>query len=308
MHKKRGSIDVLALALLLASGVVVSYRFLPGASGAMLWLVGRSPDCPLDRARDAQGVLVRHVENTQRLLGEIRKAETDAEGFERYTVPGGGSFWVPKGSGRNLAIILGEAEEQIYGRPGQNGVHRGDIVIDCGAHVGVFTRQALDAGAAKVLAVEPAPPNLKCLRRNFAQEIADGRVVVVEEGVWDKETTLSFVVDLENSAGDHVVEGGGQGTTSIKVTTIDKLAAQLGLPRVDFIKMDIEGAERNALAGAAGVLKAYQPRMAISAYHLPDDPQVLPAVVRKAQPRYTMTCGHCWNLDFKITQQLQFFQ
>ena len=72
--------------------------------------------------------------------------------------------------------------------------------------------------------------------------------------------------------------------------------------------MDIEGAERRALAGARRTLARFGPRMAISSYHLRDDPAVIPAVVHQAQPRYHIAAkdfevaGHGW-----ITKVL-FFQ
>ena len=50
----------------------------------------------------------------------------------------------------------------------------------------------------------------------------------------------------------------------------------VGVAKVDFIKMDIEGAERDALKGAAQTLKTYKPRLMLDMYHRPDDAVVLP--------------------------------
>jgi hypothetical protein len=61
----------------------------------------------------------------------------------------------------------------------------------CGAHIGVYIREALSLGAKLVVAVEPALENLECLRRNFATEIAAGRVIVYPKGVWDREEVLT---------------------------------------------------------------------------------------------------------------------
>jgi hypothetical protein len=66
--------------------------------------------------------------------------------------------------------------------------------------------------------------------------------------------------------------------------------AELKLPRVDFIKMDIEGAEKQALAGGARTLAAYRPRMEISVDHLPEDPRMVPDVIRQIQPDYRIEC------------------
>ena len=59
------------------------------------------------------------------------------------------------------------------------------------------------------------------------------------------------------------------------------LVEELKLDRVDFIKFDIEGAEHQALRGARETLRRLRPRLAMSAYHLPDDARTLPAEVRE---------------------------
>jgi len=53
----------------------------------------------------------------------------------------------------------------------------------------------------------------------------------------------------------------------IPLITLDKLVAKLSLPFVDFIKIDIEGSEYQALLGAKNVLESYNVKLAIAAYH-----------------------------------------
>lgn len=77
--------------------------------------------------------------------------------------------------------------------------------MHAGANVGVFTRKALWAGASKVIAIEAGPENLECLRRTFAAEIADGRVVLYSKGIWDKDDILKFAINPANSAMDTFV-------------------------------------------------------------------------------------------------------
>src|SRR4030095_16448953 len=131
----------------------------------------------------------------------------------------------------SLAVVLAEQEFAMYGDAEGLGVHRGDVVIDAGAHVGLFTRTALEAGASKVVTFEVTPKANLCLRRNLAKEIADGRGVVMEYGVWHE--------DAQNPP-----------TVNVPWTTIDNAVRALKLERVDFIKLDIENAEVNALRGA----------------------------------------------------------
>ena len=61
------------------------------------------------------------------------------------------------------------------------------------------------------------------------------------------------------------------------------------LTRIDFIKADIEGAERNLLRGAQEILKTFAPKLALCAYHLPDDPKVLRDLILRANPDYVVT-------------------
>jgi FkbM family methyltransferase len=63
------------------------------------------------------------------------------------------------------------------------------------------------------------------------------------------------------------------------ITTIDNFVETSALPRVDFIKMDIEGAESDALRGAAQTLKSMRPKLAICVYHRPDDIRVLSRLI-----------------------------
>lgn len=72
----------------------------------------------------------------------------------------------------------------------------------------------------------------------------------------------------------------------IQVTTLDKWVKENNVPRVDFIKADIEGAERLMLEGAQWVLKTFSPQLSICTYHLPDDKEVLSKLILQANPSY----------------------
>jgi hypothetical protein len=86
----------------------------------------------------------------------------------------------------------------------------------------------------------------------------------------------------------------------VPLTTIDKQVAELGLARVDFIKMDIEGAESNALAGARDTISRFKPRMAITAEHKPGDEIDIPRAVRAIRTDYQMECGPCLETGNRI--------
>lgn len=208
-----------------------------------------------------------------------------------------GRFWIPQPDLPTLAEEIAEEQRGVYELNGHE-LRAGDVVLDCGANVGVYTRTALTAGARLVVAIEPAPLPLECLRRNFATEIQAGRVIILPKGVWNKDDTLELSVNphLASTAASVALERGAKGPR-VSLTTIDKLATDLKLERVDFIKMDIEGAEPQALEGASATVAKFHPRMAISLEHRPSDPDRIPALVKRLWPDYQIQCGPCVNMN-----------
>jgi FkbM family methyltransferase len=260
---------------------------------AALVLIGRSPHCPLRQAVRAESHARRLMDAKDRILAASRLLEKDPGGFHLWQTPYG-PFWIPAGADWGLPFNLAEQELKIYGTA-EHAVRAGDIVLDCGANVGVYTREALRAGARLVVAIEPAPENLECLRRNLRAETASGRAIIYPKGVWDAESTMKIRLVPHNPAADTLVlhpPGSKEGGV-VALTTIDKLVEELRLPRVDFIKMDIEGAEQHALRGARQTLARFKPRLAISSYHRPDDPEKIPELVQRARADYIQACGPC---------------
>lgn len=296
---------ILVAALLLIAGGIL-YR--EPISLASLVVTGHSPVCPLREALQSRRNARLQIAIKDRILQASREVERDPKGFHLWDTPKG-RYWVPAGSDYTLPYNLAEQERKIYGTA-ERAVRQGDTVLDCGANVGVYVREALHAGARLVVAIEPAPENLECLRRNFPSEIAAGRVRVYPKGVWDQDTELTINIDPHNSAADSFVmrPPGAQAVMKLPLTTIDKLVAELGLERVDYIKMDIEGAEQHALAGGRVTLARFRPRLAISAYHLPEDPVKIPALIHSIAPAYQMECGCCAEADGHIRPDVLFFR
>lgn len=67
---------------------------------------------------------------------------------------------------------------------------------------------------------------------------------------------------------------------------LDTIVEMLGLERVDFIKMDIEGAEVDALLGAEETIKRFKPKLAICTYHRPTDPIEIRKILLNYNPNY----------------------
>jgi FkbM family methyltransferase len=188
-------------------------------------------------------------------------------------------------------------------------VRPGDVVMDAGAHLGESTRYAVQLGASLVIAVEPVAANLQALRRNLATQIAAGRVVIIEKGVYDREGVLSFTTHQSWDGSFHEKNDvhGGEADAQLPITTVDAIVMQLKLARLDFIKMDIEGSEPYALAGARETLKRFKPRLAIGTYHKPGDLEAIHRVVMQANPEYRELPSRCFIYKGRIFPNLLFY-
>ncbi len=293
-----------------AAGVLVlatATYFVEPLRLSALAMMGRTKGCPYPETMRSAENLRRQIEIKDQILKASELIQKDPAGYHLWQTPKG-RYWIPQGDDYVLPFNLAEQERKIYGT-GERAVREGDVVLDCGANVGVYTREALAAGAKLVVAIEPAPENVECLRRNFAGEIAAGTVIVYPKGVWDKDDLLTLHVDPGNSAADSFVMHPKNAVAGprIALTTIDKLVGELKLPRVDYIKMDIEGAEQRAIAGARGTIERYHPRMALSAYHRPDDPEAIPAAVFRIRPGYRMECGPCADAGTFVRPDVLYF-
>ena len=289
-----GAIVVAAAALLLAAGSDGVAAYWTDATSALSW---DNPYCTylaafrgLVKARTVKA-------RTDEILHASRMVGEDDQGLFLYETPEG-DFWLPQRDDVwSLAVVLAEQEQEMYGHAGSLGVRSGDVVIDGGAHVGLFTRTALAAGASKVVTFEVTPKALLCLRRNLAKEIAEGKVVVVDKGVWHEEAVLPLVI-VDGCSVCNSVTHELPATVDVPLTTIDHAAEALKLERVDFIKLDIENAEANALRGAAETLRRFHPRVAVALenaknrYEYADE--VL-GIMHDAFSGYAYECGACTN-------------
>jgi len=130
------------------------YLYAPARLAALV-LLGRSPVCPMARAIHSADELHMQIADKDRILYASKLLEKDPAGYHLWDTPHG-RFWIPQGSDYVLPFNLAEQERKIYG-VGEQDVHTGDVVLDCGANVGVYTREALKNGAKVVVSIEPAP-------------------------------------------------------------------------------------------------------------------------------------------------------
>jgi len=165
----------------------------------------------------------------------------------------------------------------------------GDIVFDIGAYVGDtslwFSKAVGPQG--KVYAFEPEPGNFEKLKANLERNNVTN-VIPLQLALSENEGEMQVA-----SAGGSSIMTQARTGTSVKVTTIDKFVGANKLPRVDFIKMDVEGHELKVLAGARETIKTFKPSLALSAYHRGDDLIKLPKFLLDLDPGYKFYLRHC---------------
>jgi FkbM family methyltransferase len=173
----------------------------------------------------------------------------------------------------------------------------GDCVLDGGGCYGdtalFFANEVGERG--RVVSFEFAPANVEIHRRNVnLNPSLCQRVEVVPRALWDTSGEVFYYRPFGPAT--HVVEGRTEpAEDSLPVTTvsIDDFVRARGLPRVDFIKMDIEGAELRALRGAEHTIRTHAPRLAISVYHRDTDFVDIPRYLEGLGLGYQLFMDHC---------------
>lgn len=182
-----------------------------------------------------------------------------------------GELWTPLGANEDfVGMLVAEMNASVYDLSLLPANGAGSTVVDAGANIGVFARWALRHGVQRVICIEPSPQNAECLRRNLAEDISNGRAQVIQKGLWDSTKTLSFTTLIRTNPGAHHVAEDGSGDVTISVTSLDEICEELALQRIDYIKMDVEGAEQRALAGASKTIGRFRPQLCVVTEHTAD--------------------------------------
>lgn len=139
------------------------------------------------------------------------------------------------------------------------------VCLDVGANIGALSLAFADiANQGVVYSIEVGSSNYEYLMENVKQN-GFNNIQPINIAVSDYNGTATFNY-VEQVAGCSFisttgVEAGKQET--VKVTTIDDLIEELGIERLDFIKMDVEGGERKALIGAVNSIQKFRPSLII---------------------------------------------
>jgi FkbM family methyltransferase len=159
------------------------------------------------------------------------------------------AFPAPLQRENHRTILMGYAESLggKYQAEGWCEVEPGDVVVDCGAYVGGFALSVAGI-ASRLVLIEPAPANHACCVANLAPF---AQAAVVQAGLFDNTGTLPL--NISRSGVDHSLLAPDRGVTGktveVEILRLDDLAKRLGLDRIDFFKLEAEGAEIEAIEG-----------------------------------------------------------
>jgi FkbM family methyltransferase len=174
----------------------------------------------------------------------------------------------------------------------------GDVVVDAGGCWGDTALYFADlvGPGGRVYVLEFVEDNLKVLQSNLnANPALASRIQVVQRAAWDQSDEIlpyssegaATSLQRSNEIGDT-----GDGRLRTSTVSIDDLVAQEKMEAVDYVKMDIEGAEAKALAGAEKTIRSFRPKLAISLYHTNHDFAVIPKYIDDLNLNYRMFIDH----------------
>ena len=166
-------------------------------------------------------------------------------------------------------------------------VNQGDIVVDCGANMGLFSAWAASQGG-QVYAFEPGHRALSYLEQT--QTLYPNQIHIIPKGVFNQNSTYDYI-ECQNIGGSHLSafnlnqDAGFYDTYSIETITLDNYFQN---QKIDFLKIDAEGSEQAILEGAKNLIKNYTPKIVIACYHYEHDNIFLQRYIQNLNSNYNI--------------------
>lgn len=157
----------------------------------------------------------------------------------------------------------------------------GDVIIDAGAFIGdtaILFHHKL-AGQCQIHSFELLDENLQLLLHNAQRNSMTSDQITLNKLALTERTGEEIVIEPGFVQGATSIFGVNRDGERIQTVALDDYVVETELPRVDFIKMDIEGAEVMAINGARHTIQLFKPRMAICLYHKWDDMWQIPQAI-----------------------------
>jgi FkbM family methyltransferase len=164
--------------------------------------------------------------------------------------------------------------------------------VEGGVYKGEVTARLLELlpRDGRVVGFEPYPDawGRSSLRPGIE---ADPRASLDFRGLWSEPGSMTL---LPGGGASCLVRdaSSGDNTVQVELTTLDAAMAERGLPRLDYLKLDVEGAELDVLAGGRQTLLRDRPQIAVCLYHTKHDLHTIPNFLGDLLPDYVYRLGH----------------
>lgn len=170
-----------------------------------------------------------------------------------------------------------------------------DIIVDAGAYRADTIEEIIKQGIKfkKIYAFEPDKQNYNELIK-YTKSWQN--IECYKYGIWDKEEKLYFIA--ESNMGSVITSNPDKANQIIDTISLDNFFKDKEKPTL--IKMDIEGAEFEALVGAKKIISQYKPKLQICIYHKPQHLWQIPILLKELVPEYNLYIGHHTG-DFRET-------
>lgn len=144
--------------------------------------------------------------------------------------------------------------------PAMRDLKQGGVFIDVGANIGVYSILASNRVGAegRVFSFEIDQRPLKCLRKSVTK-YGYSNIEIIEQAACDQDGIVHFEPNREH--GHNSITTRSQRTRSVEACRLDTWAEKKDIQRVDWIKIDVEGAEKLVIEGAMELINKHKPRL-----------------------------------------------
>jgi FkbM family methyltransferase len=187
-----------------------------------------------------------------------------------------------------FGTVMKKSRSMQYFEDGIIELSNKEVFVDAGGYIGDTIEDFISIvgdNYKHIYTFEPDTNNFSILEKKYG---SNGKIDIITKGLWNVETELQFT---ENGPCGSFVNASGEDT--IPVTTIDIFFDRYpSEEKPTYIKMDIEGAEKELLLGAENLIRETKPKLAVCVYHKLQDIYELPQILHQFNPQYNMFLRH----------------
>ena len=243
----------------------------------------------------AHWYLLTRFRNGWHMVGCYRRGEPCAEAV----LWEGRRLRHPRGRGGFVGTILEVWREEPYSARGFYRPCDGDVVLDVGAHVGLFSLWLVRQNPrCRVVAIEPSTENFACLQANVAA-MGARQVSTYRYALGPRGGTGRVEPTTDRSIDHRLVPAPASNADAVPILSLQDLLDVAGADNVAMLKMDIEGAEYDVFAEVAQSTLRRVERLAVE-YHDHLRPGTLNLIQQRLEPTHDVTIRPKKDEDYGV--------